>query len=491
MLVFARGKAKDPYDPERAARATYANDPNETQIQYDLYRMPFNDGQGGTPEPRSPGASDNGMSNTFPKVSPDGKWIVFVKCQNGQLMRPDGRLWIVPFEGGEARRDDAATPSLMNSWHSFSPNGRWMVFSSQVEHALHPDVPDPHRRGRQRQPADPDPERTAANRAVNLPEFVNAPYDALQKIDVPAANHYVDFQRGYELLHEGRVEEARPFLEQAIAQEPGFSRAHAALGRLYQTRGSPELARTHYEASLAANARNARVLTNLGLLLYHQGEVDHALELWRRAIEVDPYDHLAHSNLALALGARGRLDEATRHVERALEIAPDFVDGHATLGLLALQGGHVAEARRHLDHALELDPKFVKARIGLATLFEQTGRIADAIEQYETVLRQDADSLKARTRAAWLLATTAAADVRDGPAALAHARRAVELTGARDAVALDVLAAALAETGELGGAVEAAERAAASASLEDRELLGGIRERLRLYRRGRPYRAPR
>ena len=44
------------------------------------------------------------MSNTFPKVSPAGKWVVFVKCANGQLMRPDGELWIVPLAGGEARK---------------------------------------------------------------------------------------------------------------------------------------------------------------------------------------------------------------------------------------------------------------------------------------------------------------------------------------------------------------------------------------------------
>jgi len=33
---------------------------------YDLYRIPFNNGKGGTPEP-IPGASDNGLSNSFPK----------------------------------------------------------------------------------------------------------------------------------------------------------------------------------------------------------------------------------------------------------------------------------------------------------------------------------------------------------------------------------------------------------------------------------------
>ena len=63
--------------------------------------LPFNDGKGGTAEPIV-GASQNGMSNNFPKVSPDGKWIVFVECHNGQLMRPDSQLYIVPLRA--ARR---------------------------------------------------------------------------------------------------------------------------------------------------------------------------------------------------------------------------------------------------------------------------------------------------------------------------------------------------------------------------------------------------
>ena len=44
------------------------------------------------------------MSNSFPKVSPDGRWIVFVQCRNGLLMRPDSQLYIVPAAGGKARR---------------------------------------------------------------------------------------------------------------------------------------------------------------------------------------------------------------------------------------------------------------------------------------------------------------------------------------------------------------------------------------------------
>ena len=40
------------------------------------------------------------MSNSFPKISPDGRWIVYVQARNGQLMRPDSQLFIVPAAGG-------------------------------------------------------------------------------------------------------------------------------------------------------------------------------------------------------------------------------------------------------------------------------------------------------------------------------------------------------------------------------------------------------
>ena len=78
--------------------AEYANDPNETAIQYDLYRVPFNEGRGGRAEPVA-GASRNGKSNSFPRISPDGRWIVFVQARNGLLMRPDSQLYIVPAAG--------------------------------------------------------------------------------------------------------------------------------------------------------------------------------------------------------------------------------------------------------------------------------------------------------------------------------------------------------------------------------------------------------
>lgn len=184
-IVFARAEAVNPR-PKGQRAALYALDANEAPIQYDLYRIPFNNGKGGRPE-RIIGASANGMSNNFPKISPDGRWIVFVQCKNGQLMRPDSLLYIVPFGGGEARRMRANT-RLMNSWHSFSPNGRWLVFSSKARspytqmYLTHIDED-----GRSSPPILVD-NATAANRAVNIPEFVNNAGDAIETIDVKVAD---------------------------------------------------------------------------------------------------------------------------------------------------------------------------------------------------------------------------------------------------------------------------------------------------------------
>jgi WD40-like Beta Propeller Repeat len=67
-LIFSRAEARDSYPPG-VKKPEYANDPNETQIQYDLYRIPFNEGRGGKAEPVA-GASGNGMSNNFPQGVP-------------------------------------------------------------------------------------------------------------------------------------------------------------------------------------------------------------------------------------------------------------------------------------------------------------------------------------------------------------------------------------------------------------------------------------
>jgi hypothetical protein len=234
FVVFARAEARPPETPGQTL-PRHANDPEETQIKYDLYRIPFNGGKGGLPIPIE-GASNNGMSNSFPKVSPDGRWIVFVESRNAELMRPDSQLYIVPFEGGVARRLRCNTP-LMNSWHSFSPNGRWMVFSSKSRSPYTQMFLTHFDEAGNSSPAILIDNATASNRAVNIPEFVNIPPDGLMKIDVPAAEAYRLLDLASDFTAQGKIDEATAEWKSVLEMDPRNASAHNNLGAALTVEG--------------------------------------------------------------------------------------------------------------------------------------------------------------------------------------------------------------------------------------------------------------
>ncbi len=249
-LVFSRAPATEAY-PHGRKLAEFPNDPNEVQIRYDLFRIPFRNGAGGRAEPVR-GASQNGMSNTFPRISPDGRWIVLVRCRNGQLMRPDGELWIVPAEGGVARRMRCNT-RLMNSWHSFSPNSRWLVFASKARSPYtqlfltHIDE-----NGIDSPPVLIE-NTTASNRAANIPEFVNIGKGGLEVIDVPAAEFYRLYNHAYQLAEAGRTGEAIEAWRAALRLDPGDPKANNNLGGLLLRQGKLDKAEVHLRRALAAD----------------------------------------------------------------------------------------------------------------------------------------------------------------------------------------------------------------------------------------------
>jgi hypothetical protein len=185
-IVFARAKAPDLQNTKHQGHGWLTSVEcrdlvtADKPFQYDLYRIPFNDGKGGAAESLE-GASNNGMSNYFARYSPDGRWIVFCRARSFMLLQPDSELYIIPAEGGNARRLRCNT-SRMNSWHSFSPNGKWLVFASKA-YSDYTQLCLTHiDENGYSTPAVLMANLTAKNRAANIPEFVNTHPGAIVKI---------------------------------------------------------------------------------------------------------------------------------------------------------------------------------------------------------------------------------------------------------------------------------------------------------------------
>ncbi len=395
-LVFARAAAGDAY-PEGAPSAEYAGDPKERQIKYDLYRIPFTEGKGGEPEPIV-GASRNGMSNSFPKISPDGRWIVFVQSKNGMLMRPDGQLYIVPATGGEARRMSCNTP-LMNSWHSFSPNGRWMVFSSKSRSPYTQMFLTHIDEAGNDSPPILIENATAANRAVNIPEFVNVPPDGIVEIDTPAADCARHMDRAVDLMKNGEYEAAVPEWNQALELAPREWRAHNSLGVALMETGKVDEAIGHYHEALALNPEYAEAHNNLGEASARKGDVKEAIAQFEKATVSDPSYAVAHANLGRVLVRAGRADEALVHMSRVVELTPDAAEAHRNLGHALAEQGNFAEASAQLAEAIRLsDGEDALALHLLGRVYADLGRRSEAVQTERRAL-----SVAARQRNAALV----------------------------------------------------------------------------------------
>mgnify|MGYP005849221531 CR=1 FL=1 len=481
-LVFARAEARDAYPPG-GKLAQYANDPAETPIRYDLYRIPFNGGRGGRPQPIA-GASNNGMSNSFPKVSPDGKWIVFVQSRNGQLMRPDSKLWIVPAAGGQARLMRCNTPR-MNSWHSFSPNGRWLVFASKANtpytqmFLTHIDAS-----GRDT-PAILIPNATAANRAVNIPEFVNVPYDGLQSITMPAIDYRKYVIRGKAMARNGMLDEAIAEFDMAVRIKPDFLEGRIDAAVLLIQKGELEEARERLDRVLERAPNHSVAHCTLGVVLGKQEKLDEAIAHFNTALTLQPDYSEAHANLGRALQQKGRLVEATAHFRKAVELDRRDPLGHLQLANVLLTRGEFEEAVTHLKQALDLDPGLVEARTMLGSALASRGEFAGAVLQFQEALAKDPQNLAAVNFLARLLTVCPKSDVRDGARALQLIEPACAATGYRDPVLLSTLAAAYAEVGRFPEAIATATKALELVAPQDKSTAQRILRELQCYREGK------
>lgn len=392
-------------------------------FQFDLYRVPFNDGDGGQAEPLK-GASQNGMSNYFARYSPNGKWIVFCKAASFMLLQPDSELYIVPAAGGEAERLQCNT-RRMNSWHSWSPNSKWLVFSSKANtpytqlFLTHIDE-----QGRSSPPVLLS-HFTSGDRAANIPEFVNVPIDALVSIRERFVDDYSFVRSGSENLKYGDPQAAERLFRKALELNPDNPTAHNNLGTVLAEKGAWEEAKLHFTRAIACDPRQRDAHYNLGSVLTRLGRTEEALASYREAVRLDPDYFPAQLGLGAVLMQAGKLTEATRHLSDAVRLAPRDATAQYQLGLAWHGQGKQEQAASCYERAVMLQPDYVPALIALA-------------------------SIRALTRDARL---------RDHRQAVQLAERACEATHYQDPMVLDALAGVYAAAGRMSDAVAAAQLA--------------------------------
>lgn len=132
MLYYVSAHYDAPFDENR--RDKVFND--HSVIKYNLYCKPFD------PDTRTWGKSEIlfdaaaiGKSVTLPRVSPDGKRLIFAIAEYGvfHIWHRDADLWMMDLTNGSVRPLNEVNSPEVESYHSWSSNGKWIIFSTRRE----------------------------------------------------------------------------------------------------------------------------------------------------------------------------------------------------------------------------------------------------------------------------------------------------------------------------------------------------------------------
>jgi len=103
------------------------------QVRYDLMRISYDIEQDRWGEPEVLlSAQQSGLSAAQPRVSPNGRWLVFTLAKYGNfpIYQPSADLYMIDLKTRQCQRLGINSDQA-DSWHEWSANGRWLVFSSK------------------------------------------------------------------------------------------------------------------------------------------------------------------------------------------------------------------------------------------------------------------------------------------------------------------------------------------------------------------------
>jgi tetratricopeptide (TPR) repeat protein len=199
---------------------------------------------------------------------------------------------------------------------------------------------------------------------------------------------------GLALIGTGRRADGRRAYEAALALKPDFVPALYNLAAVFQQEGRADEARPLLEQALRwARDPNSRFAAQrqLGEVLLGLGRPAEAAAALAGALQLKPDQIELREMLALACFQSGDWAEAARQFSQVVASRPDSPEAHNNLGSALVQLGRPAEAVPHFQEALRRQPGFLDARANLAVAYARLGRLSEAQAECELVLRARPD----------------------------------------------------------------------------------------------------
>ena len=190
------------------------------------------------------------------------------------------------------------------------------------------------------------------------------------------------------------------YLKQAIAKDPGYALAYAALAdsygilRFYGGASPDESivpAAAAAKKALELDDSLAEAHASLGLIATEELELHRGVSELERAVQLNPNYATAHHWLSLALTALGQSDRCVAKLKRALELDPLSMVINADLSIGYLYARRYDEAEAQARKTLEIDPRSFLAHYYLGMALQLKGRLKEAIPEFQKAVELNHD----------------------------------------------------------------------------------------------------
>jgi hypothetical protein len=161
-------------------------------VKYNICRISFNpeSGQLGTQVDTIIQARKLGKSANMPRLSYDGRFMLYTISDYGcfPIWHPEADLWMMNMETGETYPLDEANSGDAESFHNWSLNSRWILFTSRRDNSLYTQLYFAHidQDGKASKPfrlpqKNPKEYDVECVNSFNTPDFAKSPIDLVKR----------------------------------------------------------------------------------------------------------------------------------------------------------------------------------------------------------------------------------------------------------------------------------------------------------------------
>jgi tetratricopeptide (TPR) repeat protein len=304
------------------------------------------------------------------------------------------------------------------------------------------------------------------------------PYDISSFLYMIRANTYTEI---------GQTDAALRDYNRSIQIDPNNFMAHFNRGRFYSVSGKYDQAIVDFDKGLEINSSFAPGYKIRGQTYGKMGQYDKSIRDLNQAIQLDPKDAHAFNARADTYNKSKQYILAIKDYSRAIELAPQVAYYFANRGNTYRKIGEYDWAIEDNLHAMKLDPDHFHAYYSQGRVMLCRDRYYEAISFLDMAIKRTPNRSQDFAYLAMILATVPDVSLRNGPRAVELAQQALEFKNTY--FERDILASALAETGQFKKAVKEQQRAIDM--FPSRDGMGSIddyRARLKLYKNKKTYR---